>query len=510
MALIERILSMPAYTDERVRVFVTPSSALPQLVPSRTCLQCDVCCRFPDFDSSLRPYFTEQEIVQALAGGVEEPAFPNRRGSQAILVPAPDGEGYLCPAFDAATSTCRMYEQRPLDCQLYPLTLMWDESHAQIVLGWDTKCPFMREEIPEEIQRHADRVMALLDHSGLCDQIVAHPRLIGQFQADVVVLARLPHLTVAVADRWGTAPLHRFTLDDIPRMTTALDRSGWCHAQSLAAYSPAYHYIWNGLLAYWWMELEGALCLFAQSPDGWFMPLPPIGVGPIDTPLSAAMELLRRWNGDSPVSRVENVSSQLVPEFERLGYRLTPKEPDYLYRAADLVSLAGDRYKSQRALCNRFEREQSCELDYYRVSDRADCRALLAEWSRQKQVDRLESFGMMLLADAASAHEVVWSQAAALRLVGRVVRIHGRLCAYTFGYWLTTATFCVLLEVADRTVPGLAQYIFRETCRAALAEGAEYINAMDDAGLSGLRASKRAYHSVAMIPNFVAAPACES
>ena len=147
-------------------------------------------------------------------------------------------------------------------------------------------------------------------------------------------------------------------------MTTALDRSEWCRAQSLAAYSPVYHYMWNGLLAYWWMELQGAFCLFAQSPDGWFMPLPPIGAGSIDAPLSVAMGLLRRWNGDSPVSRVENVPSQLVPELERLGYRLTPKEPDYLYRATDLAALVGDRYKSQRALCNRFEREQSFEIDF--------------------------------------------------------------------------------------------------------------------------------------------------
>ena len=507
---IERNPSMSASPDELVLVGVTPPIAFPQLVPSRTCLQCDVCCRFPDPDSALRPYFSENEITQALAGHVEATAFPNRRGSQVILVPAPHGEGYLCPAFDAATSTCRIYEQRPFDCQLYPLALMWDERQDQVLLGWDTKCPFMREEIPEEIQRHADQVRALLDRPGICDHIVAHPRLIGRFQEDVVVLTRLPCLTEALAGHWGPAPLHRFTLDDIPRMTTALDRSGCCRPQSLAAYSSVYHYMWNGLLAYWWMELQGTLCLFAQSPDGWFMPLPPIGAGSIDEPLSVAMGLLRRWNGDSPVSRVENVSAQFVPELERLGYRVTPKEPDYLYRAADLVSLAGDRYKSHRALCNRFERAQSCELDAYRVSDRQDCRALLAEWSRQKQVGALESFGVMLLADAAPAHEVVWSQAPSLGLTGKVVRIHGRLCAYTFGYWLTKTTFCVLLEVADRTYPGLAQYLFRETCRTALAEGAEYINAMDDAGLSGLRASKQAYHPSLLIPNFVASLAHES
>ena len=489
---------------------VTPLITLPQLVPSRTCLQCDVCCRFPDPDSALRPYFTENEITRALAGGVQGTAFPDRHGSQVVLVPDPHGDGYLCPAFDSATSTCRIYEQRPLDCQLYPLALMWDEPHDQVLLGWDTKCPFMREEIPGEIQRHADRVMTLLDQPDIRGHVVAHPRLIGRFQEDVVVLALLPRLTEAVAGQWGPAPLHRLTLDDIPRMTTALDRSGWCRAQSLAAYSPVYHYMWNGLLAYWWMELQGTFCLFAQSPDGWFMPLPPIGAGAIDAPLSDAMGLLRRWNGDSPVSRVENVPSQLAPELERLGYRLTPKEPDYLYRATDLAALAGDRYRSQRALCNRFEREQSFEVGSYQAGDRRDCRALLGDWSRQKQTEGLEAFSAMLLADAAPAHEVIWSQASALRVTGRVVRTHGRLCAYTFGYWLTSATFCVLLEVTDRTLPGLAQYLFRETCRTALAEGAEYMNAMDDAGLPGLRASKQAYHPAMLIPNFIASPARKS
>ena len=113
----------------------------------------------------------------------------------------------------------------------------------------------------------------------------------------------------------------------------------------------------------------------------------------------------------------------------------------------------------------------------------------------------------MLLADARSAHETIWSQAPDLRVTGKVVRVHGRLCAYTFGYWLTRATFCVLLEVTDRTLSGLAQYLFRETCRTALAAGAEYINAMDDAGLPGLRRSKQAYHPAMLISNFVAFPA---
>jgi hypothetical protein len=68
---------------------------------------------------------------------------------------------------------------------------------------------------------------------------------------------------------------------------------------------------------------------------------------------------------------------------------------------------------------------------------------------------------------------------------------------------LSPTVFCVALEVADRTIPGLAQFIFRECCRAAHARGAEYINAMDDAGLPKLAKSKQSYRPAAMLHNFI-------
>ena len=71
--------------------------------------------------------------------------FPNAAGTQVDLVPNPVDEGYICPAFDPATSHCRIYNVRPLDCRLYPFALMWDDMHKQVVLGWDTKCPYMRD-----------------------------------------------------------------------------------------------------------------------------------------------------------------------------------------------------------------------------------------------------------------------------------------------------------------------------------------------------------------------------
>ena len=45
-----------------------------------------------------------------------------------------------------------MYERRPLDCQLYPLALMWNEAYNEVQLGWDATCPFMQEQLPDSVR----------------------------------------------------------------------------------------------------------------------------------------------------------------------------------------------------------------------------------------------------------------------------------------------------------------------------------------------------------------------
>ena len=87
------------------------------------------------------------------------------------------------------------------------------------------------------------------------------------------------------------------------------------------------------------------------------MVLPPLGLGPLHQPLHQAMGYMRLRNRGSAVSRIENVPAEYHDEIAALGYRLAPTGADYIYRVDDLISLSGDRYKSQRAACNRFERE---------------------------------------------------------------------------------------------------------------------------------------------------------
>lgn len=483
---------------------VTVPKTLPQLVPSSACFRCDVCCRFPETESFLRPYFTRQEILAAVTHGVEVDSFPNAAGSQINLVKNPTGEGYLCPAFDPATGQCGIYEVRPLDCQLYPLALMWDAAREHVLLGWDTKCPFMRDTVPSVIAVHAERVTSLLTTEAMIETIVANPRLVGSYQDDVVVLKTLPQLTGRLASPRVDPRLRPLTLSDAPRFARALEQAHVLSPDVLAAYAFPYHYVWTSLLPYWWMESRAIFFLFAQSPDGWFMPLLPLGSRPLDQSVDEAFTLMQQWNGPSPVSRIENVMAPQKQVLERAGIRFQQKGGDYLYKAEALAALAGDHYKSQRALCNRVEREQVIVFEPYSESHRAGCFALHERWAAQKQNGNLDSMGRLLLEDAKAAHGRVFGEHERIGLSGTVAIVHDKIVAYTFGYWLTPRTWCVLLEVADRSITGLAQWLFRETCRAAIDQRATYINAMDDAGLSGLREAKLAYHPTAVIENWVA------
>ena len=474
-----------------------------QIVPSATCLHCEVCCRFPEQDSFLRPFFTAEEIEAATAAGLSPEHFSNAAGTQIDLVPNPIDEEYVCPAFDSATSHCRIYDVRPLDCRLYPFALMWDAERVRVVAPVGYEVPLPTRNHTSRDDRAADEIAQWLEQEARVDTIARYPRLIGRFQDDVIVLRSLARLTERVQQGHAPVTTQALTLQDRGRIETALALSAGYHGMPLAAASFTYHYIWRHVLSYSSADLHNHICLFAESPDGVFMVLPPLGTGPLAQSLDAAFRFMRERNGDSLVTRVENVSEASVAEIRALGYRVIVKDADYLYAADDLADLMGEAYKSPRAAYNRFVREQGGALEPYDARDRTACLSLFHEWSEQKQAAGADDWGRALLQDAAGAHETALSSSHELGLTGAVVRVDGRIRAYSMGQWLNPVVFCVLLEVADRNIGGLAPFIFREFCRQARANGACWINTMDDSDLPDLARSKHWYHPARLLPNYI-------
>lgn len=163
-----------------------PGDDLPQIVPSDVCLRCDVCCRFPERESFLRPYFTAQERERAIAAGLAPDLLPDPTGGRITLVPHPTDDGYICPAFDPTTHYCRIYSARPLDCRIYPLALMRDEDGQGTLLGLDTKCPYVQDAAQEaRLLAYARRVGDLFQEPALHTVLSSNPELVNRFQDDV-------------------------------------------------------------------------------------------------------------------------------------------------------------------------------------------------------------------------------------------------------------------------------------------------------------------------------------
>ncbi len=310
------------------------------------------------------------------------------------------------------------------------------------------------------------------------------------------------------------------TVKDQFRLNQAVASMGRGGNTPLASWSLPAHYVWKDLLNLGWADIDGWWCMFATYPDGVFMPLPPLGprflpssskFRPLHTVLARVMDLMDSYNRGSKVTRIENIPLELKEDMVSLGYALTSKDADYLYRTEDLVALKGNPYKSQRAAYNRFLRSHRMRQCPYRLRDRDTCLALLDRWIHQKDDVPLsrnlphEEVARLMLRDAVKAHQVALNEYRELGIAGRVLWVDGSIKGYTFGYPRSPQVFCVLLEVADRSVYGLSHYLFREFCREF--QQYPYMNTMDDSGLPSLGRAKRAYRPCQFVPNFIAQPA---
>ena len=172
---------------------------LEQIVPSKVCFSCDVCCRFLDQDSFLAPIFTQPEMEKVIENGVKADLFhPTTDGKSAQAKLIPHGDMYICPCFNPETSECTIYPIRPLDCQIYPFALMYSQDQTQVVLGVDMICPYGEAEIQiQTFQDYINYMVGYLESDSVVETIAANWQLIGPYQETVIIVRTLKKLTSA-------------------------------------------------------------------------------------------------------------------------------------------------------------------------------------------------------------------------------------------------------------------------------------------------------------------------
>lgn len=161
---------------------------------------------------------------------------------------------------------------------------------------------------------------------------------------------------------------------------------------------------------------------------------------------------------------------------------------DYIYLRTDLASLHGKRLNTKRNHVNRFRAEHP-DFIYRPLTPTLfdDCRRLMAVWQEEKTDDSVT------IEAERQVMETVFANWEALGMMGGSIFVEGRMVAFTYGAAVTTDTFDICVEKADRHMEG-AFSIINQQFAEHLPEQYIYLNREEDMGIPGLRQSKLSYH----------------
>lgn len=179
----------------------------------------------------------------------------------------------------------------------------------------------------------------------------------------------------------------------------------------------------------------------------------------------------------------------------KYAYTINRDESDYLYEYETLSTLSGKKLHGKRNHINRFL-ENHPDYEYERINEdnKSECNELLKNWvaaGNGEDGEKSRDYEQ-------KAIEFALEHMDELDLLGALIRVDGKICAFTMGEELTEDTFVVHFEKADATIQGAYPMINREFVRREL-KGYKYINREEDMGLAGLRYAKSTYQPICIL-----------
>ena len=172
---------------------------------------------------------------------------------------------------------------------------------------------------------------------------------------------------------------------------------------------------------------------------------------------------------------------------------------DYVYRREKLATLSGKKLQPKRNHVNRFEKNYP-DYEYLPLTAELfpQCLDLVAKWNVKKEDLR----GRLSVEDERSALQFSFENWDNLCSCGGVLRVGGKIIAFTYGAPVNYDTFDVCVEKADVDYEGAFAMINREFARH-LPERFVYMNREEDLGIEGLRKAKLSYQPEWLLDKYI-------
>lgn len=178
---------------------------------------------------------------------------------------------------------------------------------------------------------------------------------------------------------------------------------------------------------------------------------------------------------------------------------------EYLYRVQALLSLEGSSLSEKRRDVRAFWRRFGSQVSVEPIHSGNVCEALRFQnhWQEdhaERNGDKIQLLGEHLSILSGLAHYEE------LGLSGILIKIYGRVAAYSYGTWLEKSTYDVIAQKADHTYKNITPVLFTELVRHCC-PNADYVNYEEDIGLAGLRRAKLSYRPELLLKKYRALPA---
>ncbi len=262
-------------------------------------------------------------------------------------------------------------------------------------------------------------------------------------------------------------------------------------------------FIWKGVYETEVCFRDGFLFI-KQIQDDETIYTVPLGKGD----LKGAIELVRQDAAERGVPfRLSAINESQKNEIESImpdyfNFSEQRDSEDYIYTAESLKTLAGKKLHSKRNFVNRFKEIFDGRWIYEEISrdNIHDVFEYHLSWCAQNSENGSnEFFGETCAISAALNNFEV------LGLKGGLIRIDGKVMAFTLGSKALENLFIVHIEKANYEIPGAYQIINNQFALHNFGD-VEFVNREEDLGKEGLRKAKLSYNPVMLALNFTAEP----
>ena len=187
--------------------------------------------------------------------------------------------------------------------------------------------------------------------------------------------------------------------------------------------------------------------------------------------------------------RLKSASSWVTEQIERLvpgkyDFIEDRDNEEYIYRTDDMIRLPGKKLRMKKNHLNGFLR-QYADYQYEAITKEnlEDAKAGIHDWFlRHGDIEEEEQ-----------AIKRCFDHWDALGVKGAVIRIYGKVEAFTNGDSINEKMAHIIFEKANPEIRGLYQAINRDFLVHEFAD-TEFVNREEDLGLPGLREAKMGYH----------------